>query len=192
MHRRQELRRSVRWTADRTGDISSSSQAFAEIVDAEMGFDATASRSRWKPTSLATSGLFDLSVDVGPRDRAGRQLPARFLQIQSYRGAARASPPASRRPDLIAELAARFRPLSPSGSWTWALARSASIRWKYGAAIRARDEFPYCIASGSSGTELAFLNASRPRLKPPTMKSYVELRQVARAEGRYVGIGIAG
>src|ERR1700693_2166566 len=35
----KKLRRSLTWTADRLEDISSSSQAFAEIVDAEMGFD---------------------------------------------------------------------------------------------------------------------------------------------------------
>jgi carbon-monoxide dehydrogenase large subunit len=35
----RKLGRSLKWTADRLEDVSSSSQAFAEIVDAEMGFD---------------------------------------------------------------------------------------------------------------------------------------------------------
>src|SRR5260370_1091302 len=35
----KKLRRSLKWTADRLDDISSSRQAFASIVDAAMGFD---------------------------------------------------------------------------------------------------------------------------------------------------------
>src|SRR6266581_4522992 len=35
----RKLGRSLKWTADRLEDVSSSSQGFAEIVEAEMGFD---------------------------------------------------------------------------------------------------------------------------------------------------------
>ena len=52
----RKLRRSIKWTADRLEDISSSSQAFAEIVDAEMGFNAR---------GVATSLQADVIGDVG-------------------------------------------------------------------------------------------------------------------------------
>jgi len=35
---------------DRLEDISSSSQAFAEVIDAEMGFDENGIAIAWKPT----------------------------------------------------------------------------------------------------------------------------------------------
>ena len=86
----RKLRRSVKWTADRLEDVSSSSQAFGEIVDAEMGFDAN---------GIATSLQADVIGDVGAYSiypwTCGLEpvqvvsfLPGPY-KIRSYRGAVR-------------------------------------------------------------------------------------------------------
>ena len=61
----RKLRRSVKWTADRLEDLSSSSQAFAEIIDAEMGGDL----SRGDPRRVEVAHSSSLGR---PRPAAGR------------------------------------------------------------------------------------------------------------------------
>ena len=47
----RQLRRAVKWTSDRMEDLAASSQAFDEIVDAEIGARSrTAGCSRCAPT----------------------------------------------------------------------------------------------------------------------------------------------
>jgi carbon-monoxide dehydrogenase large subunit len=86
----KKLRRSIKWTADRLEDISSSSQAFAEIIEAEMGFDEN---------GIAIALEADVTGDVGAYSiypwTCGLEpvqvvsfLPGPY-KIRSYRGAVR-------------------------------------------------------------------------------------------------------
>ena len=46
----RQLRRAVKWTSDRMEDLAATSQAFDEIIDAELALDATAGCWRSAPT----------------------------------------------------------------------------------------------------------------------------------------------
>ena len=106
------LGRAVKWTSDRMEDFAGTSQAFDEIVDAELGLDPDghalgAARRR----DRRCRRLLDLSVDRGARAGAGRELPARALSHRALsRPRARRSRPPRRRPDLIAASGGRSRP----------------------------------------------------------------------------------
>ena len=112
----RKLRRSLKWTADRLEDVSSSSQAFAEIVDAEMGFDANGVAIALQADVIGDVGAYSIypwTCGLEPVQVVSF-LPGPY-KIRSYRGAVAASPPASRRPDPIAASAGRSRPSSPNG-----------------------------------------------------------------------------
>ena len=73
----RKLGRAVKWTGDRMEDLASTSQAFDEIVEAELGARrrgprACAARRR----DRRYRRLFDLSVDLRARAGAGGELPA--------------------------------------------------------------------------------------------------------------------
>jgi carbon-monoxide dehydrogenase large subunit len=189
----RKLRRSVKWTADRLEDISSSSQAFAEIVDAEMGFDAN---------GIATSLLADVIGDVGAFSiypwTCGLEpvqvvsfLPGPY-KIGSYRGAVRGvatcKPPTGPYRGV-------GRPIS-----TFVAERLMDI----GAAalgidpleIRRRnlvrtDEFPYRIASGIIWDKTGFIECLDAAAEAAGYDQLRKEQAEARKQGRLFGIGIA-
>jgi carbon-monoxide dehydrogenase large subunit len=189
----RKLRRSVKWTADRLEDVSSSSQAFAEIVDAQMGFDAN---------GIATSLQADVIGDVGAFSiypwTCGLEpvqvvsfLPGPY-KIGSYRGAVRGvatcKPPTGPYRGV-------GRPIS-----TFVTERLMDL----GAAalgidpleIRRRnlvrpEEFPYRIASGIIWDKTGFIECLDAAAETA---GYAQLRKEqaeARKQGRLFGIGIA-
>jgi carbon-monoxide dehydrogenase large subunit len=189
----RKLRRSVKWTADRLEDISSSSQAFAEIVDAEMGFDGN---------GIATSLQADVIGDVGAFSiypwTCGLEpvqvvsfLPGPY-KIGSYRGAVRGvatcKPPTGPyrgvgRPistfvtERLMDLGAAALGIDPLEIRRRNLVRS--------------EEFPYRIASGIIWDKTGFLECLDAAAEAA---GYDQLRQEqaeARREGRLFGIGIA-
>ena len=77
----RKLGRSLKWTADRLEDVSSSSQAFAEIVDAGDGVRCQRCRGRAASRRhRRRRRLFDLSLDLRAGAGSGRELPSRPLQ----------------------------------------------------------------------------------------------------------------
>ena len=154
----RHLGRAVRWTGDRLEDLMSTSQAFDEIVDAELG----ARRRRPYPRARRRGhrrcrGLFDLPVDRRARTGAGRQLPARPLPGAGLsRADARRSPPTRRRWAPIAASAGRSRPSSWSGSSTWRRGVWRSIRSNCACATwSAPTNSPTARRPASSGTARA-------------------------------------
>lgn len=189
----RKLRRSIKWTADRLEDVSSSSQAFGEIVDAEMGFDAN---------GIATSLQADVIGDVGAFSiypwTCGLEpvqvvsfLPGPY-KIGSYRGAVRGvatcKPPtgpyrgvgrpistfvAERLMDLGAE-ALGIDPLE--------IRRRNLVR---------PDEFPYRIASGIIWDKTGFIECLDAAAEAAGYDQLRREQAEARQQGRLFGIGIA-
>src|SRR5229473_7294796 len=86
----RKLRRSLKWTADRLEDISSSSQAFAEIVDAEMGFDQNGIAIALEADVIGDIGAYSIypwTCGLEPVQVVSF-LPGPY-KIRSYRGAVR-------------------------------------------------------------------------------------------------------
>jgi carbon-monoxide dehydrogenase large subunit len=189
----RKLRRSVKWTADRLEDLSSSSQAFAEIIDAEMGFDAD---------GVAIALEADVVGDVGAYSiypwTCGLEtvqvvsfLPGPY-RIRSYRGAVRGvatnKPPTGPyrgvgRPistfvtERLMDMGAKALGIDP-----------LEIRRRN--LVRA-EEFPYRIASGIIWDKTGFIDCLDAAARAA---GYDELRlrqNEARAAGRYFGIGLA-
>jgi aerobic carbon-monoxide dehydrogenase large subunit len=189
----KRLRRSVKWTADRLEDISSSSQAFAEIVDAEMGFDADGVAVALKADVISDVGAYSIYPWTSGLEavQVVSFLPGPY-KIQSYHGAVRgiatSKPPTGPyrgvgRPistfvaERLMDMGARALGLDP-----------LEIRRRN--LVRA-DEFPYRIASGIIWDRTGFLECLEAAAKAAEYEKLRELQQMARAEGRYVGIGIA-
>lgn len=189
----RKLRRSVKWTADRLEDVSSSSQAFAEIVEAEMGFDAN---------GIATSLQADVIGDVGAFSiypwTCGLEpvqvvsfLPGPY-KIGSYRGAVRGvatcKPPTGPyrgvgRPistfvaERLMDLGAKALGIDP-----------LEIRRRN--LVRA-EEFPYRIASGIIWDKTGFIECLDAAAEAAGYEQLRKEQVEARSQGRLFGIGIA-
>jgi aerobic carbon-monoxide dehydrogenase large subunit len=189
----KKLRRSLKWTADRLEDISSSSQAFAEIIDAEMGFDEN---------GIAIALEADVIGDVGAYSiypwTAGLEpvqvvsfLPGPY-KIRSYRGAVRGvatnKPPTGPyrgvgRPvstfvtERLMDMGARALGIDP-----------VEIRRRN---LVGADEFPYRIASGIIWDKTGFVECLEAAAQAGQYGRLRLQQRAARAEGRYFGIGVA-
>jgi aerobic carbon-monoxide dehydrogenase large subunit len=189
----RKLRRSLKWTADRLEDVSSSSQGFAEIVDAEMGFDAN---------GIATSLQADVIGDVGAYSiypwTCGLEpvqvvsfLPGPY-KIGSYRGAVRGvatcKPPTGPyrgvgRPistfvtERLMDLGAKALRIDP-----------LEIRRRN--LVRA-DEFPYRIASGIIWDKTGFTECLDAAANAAGYEQLRKEQAEARKRGRLFGVGIA-
>ncbi|WP_454631023.1 xanthine dehydrogenase family protein molybdopterin-binding subunit [Bradyrhizobium cenepequi] len=189
----RKLRRSVKWTADRLEDVSSSSQAFAEIVDAEMGFDAN---------GIATSLQADVIGDVGAFSiypwTCGLEpvqvvsfLPGPY-KIGSYRGAVRGvatcKPPTGPyrgvgRP-ISTFVAERLMDLGAAALGIDPL----EIRRRN--LVRA-EEFPYRIASGIIWDKTGFIECLDAAAEAAGYDRLRKEQAEARRQGRLYGVGIA-
>ncbi|MBH5399025.1 xanthine dehydrogenase family protein [Bradyrhizobium sp. CNPSo 4010] len=189
----RKLRRSIKWTADRLEDVSSSSQAFAEIVDAEMGFDEH---------GIATSLQADVIGDVGAFSiypwTCGLEpvqvvsfLPGPY-KIRSYRGAVRGvatcKPPTGPyrgvgRPistfvcERLMDMGARALKIDP-----------LEIRRRN--LVRA-EEFPYRIASGIIWDRTGFIDCLEAAAEAAGYDQLRKQQSEVRKRGRLFGIGIA-
>ena len=189
----RKLRRSIQWTADRLEDVSSSSQAFAEIVDAEMGFDAN---------GIATSLQADVIGDVGAFSiypwTCGLEpvqvvsfLPGPY-KIGSYRGAVRGvatcKPPTGPyrgvgRPistfvaERLMDMGAKALGLDPLE-----IRRRNLVR---------PEEFPYRIASGIIWDKTGFIECLDAAAETAGYGQLRRQQAEARKQGRLFGIGIA-
>jgi carbon-monoxide dehydrogenase large subunit len=189
----KKLRRSVKWTADRLEDISSSSQAFAEIVDAEMGFDVDGVAVGLEADVIGDVGAYSIYPWTSGLEtvQVVSFLPGPY-KIRSYRGAVRgvatSKPPTGPyrgvgRPistfvaERLMEMGARALGIDP-----------LEIRRRN--LVRA-EEFPYRIASGIIWDRTGFVECLEVAAKAADYEKLRDLQQAARAEGRYVGIGIA-
>jgi carbon-monoxide dehydrogenase large subunit len=189
----RKLRRSLKWTADRLEDLGSSSQAFAEIVDAEMGFDENGIAIALEADVIGDVGAYSIypwTCGLEPVQVVSF-LPGPY-KIRSYRGAVRgvatSKPPTGPyrgvgRP-ISTFVAERLMDMGAGalGIDPLELRRRNLVR---------ADEFPYRIASGIIWDKTGFMECLDAAADAA---GYSELRAeqvVARAEGRLFGIGLA-
>jgi len=189
----KKLRRSLKWTADRLEDISSSSQAFAEIVNAEMGFDANGIAIALEADVIGDVGAYSIypwTCGLEPVQVVSF-LPGPY-KIRSYRGAVRGvatnKPPTGPyrgvgRPvstfvaERLMDMGAKALGIDP-----------LEIRRRN--LVRA-DEFPYRIASGIIWDRTGFVECLEAAVQAGEYEKLRRQQSAARAEGRYFGIGLA-
>ncbi len=189
----RKLGRSIKWTADRLEDVSSTSQAFAEVVDAEMGFDENGVAIALQADVIGDVGAYSIypwTCGLEPVQVVSF-LPGPY-KIRSYRGAVRGvatcKPPTGPyrgvgRPistfvtERLMDMGAKALGLDP-----------LEIRRRN--LVRA-DEFPYRIASGIIWDKTGFLECLEAAAKAAGYEQ-LRLRQAeARKNGRLFGIGLA-
>ncbi|HZC95272.1 MAG TPA: xanthine dehydrogenase family protein molybdopterin-binding subunit [Bradyrhizobium sp.] len=189
----RKLRRSIKWTADRLEDVSSSSQAFAEIVDAEMGFDANGVATSLQADVIGDVGAFSIypwTCGLEPVQVVSF-LPGPY-KIGSYRGAVRGvatcKPPTGPyrgvgRPistfvaERLMDLGAKALGIDP-----------LEIRRRN--LVRA-EEFPSRIASGIIWDKTGFIECLNAAAEAAGYDQLRKEQAEARKEGRLFGIGIA-
>ncbi|MGX9427852.1 MULTISPECIES: xanthine dehydrogenase family protein molybdopterin-binding subunit [Bradyrhizobium] len=189
----RKLRRSIKWTADRLEDVSSSSQAFAEIVDAEMGFDANGVATSLQADVLGDVGAFSIypwTCGLEPVQVVSF-LPGPY-KIGSYRGAVRGvatcKPPTGPyrgvgRPistfvaERLMDLGAKALGIDPLE-----IRRRNLVR---------PDEFPYRIASGIIWDKTGFIECLNAAAETAGYEQLRKEQAEARKQGRLFGIGIA-
>jgi aerobic carbon-monoxide dehydrogenase large subunit len=189
----RKLRRSLKWTADRLEDISRSSQAFAEIVDAEMGFDQNGIAIALEADVIGDVGAYSIypwTCGLEPVQVVSF-LPGPY-KIRSYRGAVRGvatnKPPTGPyrgvgRPistfvaERLMDMGAKALGIDPLE-----IRRRNLVR---------EDEFPYRIASGIIWDRTAFIECLEAAVQAGEYEKLRSQQRAARAEGRYFGIGLA-
>jgi aerobic carbon-monoxide dehydrogenase large subunit len=189
----RKLRRSLKWTADRLEDISSSSQAFAEIIDAEMGFDANGIAIALEADVIGDVGAYSIypwTCGLEPVQVVSF-LPGPY-KIRSYRGAVRGV--ATNKPPT-GPYRGVGRPIS-----TFVTERLMDMGAKAlgidPLEIRRRnlvgsDEFPYRIASGIIWDKTGFVECLEAAARAAGYDQLRVQQRAARAEGRYFGIGLS-
>jgi carbon-monoxide dehydrogenase large subunit len=189
----KKLRRSLKWTADRLEDMSSSSQAFAEIIDAEMGFDENGVAIALEADVIGDVGAFSIypwTCALEPVQVVSF-LPGPY-KVRSYRGAVRGvatnKPPTGPyrgvgRPistfvtERLMDMGAKALGLDP-----------LEIRRRN--LVRAED-FPYRIASGIIWDKTGFVDCLEAAAQTGEYEKLRERQRAARAQGRYFGVGLA-
>ena len=189
----RKLGRPVKWTSDRLEDLTATSQAFDEIVDAELALDRRPHRRLARRRHRQYRRLFDLSVDRRARAGAGGELPARPLSFRNIIAAVSvACPPRSRRPALIAASAGPPRPSPWNAWWTWRRAKLASTPQKCaGATSSMTTSFPIGSHQASSGINPPFSSACSAACDAAEYEGARAKQKRGPRAGRWVGIGIA-
>jgi aerobic carbon-monoxide dehydrogenase large subunit len=187
------LRRPVKWTSDRMEDFAATGQAFDEIIDAELGFDADGRAIALAADVIGDVGAYSIypwtaalepvqvvSFLPGPyriEHYRGRVQAVATAKVPTgpYRGVGR--PTATFVTERLMDMAAARLGLDPK-----------EIRLRN--FVRSED-FPYRIGSGIQWDRSGFtecLNAACERIDYEALRR----RQAdVRAKGKYFGIGIA-
>ncbi|MBV9566101.1 MAG: molybdopterin-dependent oxidoreductase, partial [Bradyrhizobium sp.] len=189
----RKLGRSVKYTADRLEDVTSCSQAFAEIVDVEMGFDADGIAIALQADVIGDVGAYSIypwTCGLEPVQVVSF-LPGPY-KIRSYRGAVRGiatcKPPTGPyrgvgRPistfvaERLMDMGAKALGLDPLE-----IRRRNLIR---------TEEFPYRIASGLIWDQCGFIECLDAAAEAADYDALRVRQEAARRDGRLFGIGIA-
>jgi carbon-monoxide dehydrogenase large subunit len=183
---------SVRWTSDRMEDLAATSQAFDEIVEAELGLGRDGKAIALTADAVGDIGAYSIYPWTAALEpvQVVSFLPGPY-RIENYRGRVRAvaTPKAPTGPyrgvgrptaafvmERLMDMAARELGLD---------AREIRLR-----NLVAADEFPYKVASGLVWDKSSFrecLNAACDRIDYDVLR---RKQAEARAAGRWFGIGI--
>jgi len=185
--------RPVKYTGDRLDDLSSTTQAFDEIIDAELAVDAEGRLLALSAQVLGDIGAYSIypwtaaaePVQVvgflpGPYQLANYYARVRGaitpkVPLGAYRGVGR--PPAVFAMERLVDMAARKLRMDPAE-----IRRRNLIR---------PDQFPYKAGSGIIWDHAAFLECLELACTHVDYPKLREMQAEARAAGRLVGIGFA-
>ena len=187
------LGRAVKWTSDRMEDLTSTSQGFDEIIDAEMGLDRDGRVMALTADVIGDVGAYSIypwTCALEPVQVVSF-LPGPY-RIQNYRGAVRA-------------VATSKAPTGPYRGVGRPISTFVTERLFDMAARRigmdARDirlknfiqdhEFPYRIGSGIVWDRSSFTDCLVAACKAVDYDALRRRQAEARAAGRWFGIGIA-
>ena len=189
----RRLGRPIKWTSDRREDLMSTTQAFDEVVRAELGVDEDGAILGLRADVVGDTGAYSVypwTAAVEPVQVAAF-LPGPY-RVPEYRGRVRAAatpkpptgayrgvgrPPAVFAMERLLDMAARRLGMDPRDIRRRNLVRD--------------DEFPYRAPSGLVWDRAAFTGCLERACETI---GYDELRTrqaAARAEGRRIGIGLA-
>ncbi len=189
----RRLARPVKWTSDRMEDLAASSQAFDEIIDAELALDNEGRILALRADAVGDAGagsIYPWTAGLEPVQVVSF-LPGPY-RIRHYRGRARAAATCKAPTGAYRGVG---RPIS-----TFVMERlmdMAAVKTGIDPKeLRQRnligpDEFPYKVASGLVWDQSAFqegLNRACAAIDYDALRAQ---QREARAAGRWVGIGIA-
>lgn len=189
----RQLGRPVKWTGDRLEDLASTSQGFDEIVDAELGLDAHGNFLALTNDVIGDTGAYSIypwtaglePVQVISFMPGPYKVPAYHGRVRAvatsksptgpYRGVGR--PISTFVMERLVDLAAHKMGFDPKE-------------------LRARNlvqptEFPYKTATGIVWDRSGFMECLEAACRVGDYDAMRAAQAKARAEGRWVGIGIA-
>ena len=189
----RRLGRPVKWTSDRREDLMSTTQAFDEVVRAELGVDESGAILGLRAEIVGDVGAYS----VYPWTAAVEPVQvASFLsgpyRVPDYRGRVRAAatpkpptgayrgvgrPPAVFAMERLLDMAARRLGMDPRDIRRRNLVRDG--------------EFPYRAPSGLVWDRAAFTGCLERACETIGYDELREMQAAARAEGRRIGIGLA-
>ena len=189
----RRLGRPVKWTSDRREDLLSTTQAFDEVVRAELGVDEDGAILGLRAEIVGDTGAYSVypwTAAVEPVQVAAF-LPGPY-RVPEYRGRVRAAatpkpptgayrgvgrPPAVFAMERLLDMAARRLGMDPRDIRRRNLVRD--------------DEFPYRAPSGLVWDRAAFTGCLERACETIGYDELREMQAAARAQGRRVGIGLA-
>ncbi|MBN8981324.1 MAG: xanthine dehydrogenase family protein [Rhizobiales bacterium] len=189
----RKLGRPIKFTTDRLEDLSSTSQAFDELMDVELAVDRDGKLLGLRADVIGDVGAYSIYPWTAALEpvQVVSFLPGPY-RLEHYRGRIRGvltpKPPTGPyrgvgRPsstfamERVIEMAARKIGLDPVEMRRRNLVTS--------------EEFPYRTASGIIWDKSAFQECLRAACDLVSYDALVRERDQARAEGRWVGIGLA-
>lgn len=189
----RKLQRPIKFTGDRLEELASSSQAFDELIDAELAVDREGRLLGLRADVIGDVGAYSIYPWTAALEpvQVVSFMPGPY-RLDAYRGRIRGvltpKPPTGPyrgvgRPsstfamERLIEMAARKIGMDP-----------VEIRRRN---LVGDDEFPYRTASGIIWDKSAFHQCLEGACKQVDYPALVAERDAARAEGRWVGIGLA-
>jgi carbon-monoxide dehydrogenase large subunit len=189
----RRLGRAVKWTSDRLEDLSTTSQGFDEIVDAELALDADGTILALRADAIGDIGAYSIypwtaalepvqvvSFLPGPYRIANYTARVRGVATSKapmgpYRGVGR--PISTFVMERLIDLAARRLAVDP-----------IALRLKN---FVAADEFPYRTGSGIQWDQSSFTDCLERARDALDYAGWRTRQTEARAAGRWLGIGVA-
>ena len=189
----RKLGRPIKYVCDRLEDLSATSQAFDELIEAELAVDNDGKLLGLRAEVIGDIGAYSIYPWTGALEpvQVVSFLPGPY-RLEHYRGRTRGvltpKPPTGPyrgvgRPsstfamERLMDMAARKIGMDP-------------VEMRRRNLIRA-DEFPYRTASGLIWDKSAFLECLDAACDLADYPTLVRDRDRARAEGRWVGVGLA-
>jgi carbon-monoxide dehydrogenase large subunit len=189
----RKLERPIKFVSDRLEDLSATSQAFDELIDAELAVDSAGMLLGLRAEVIGDIGAYSIYPWTGALETVQviSFMPGPY-RLEHYRGSVRGvltpKPPTGPyrgvgRPsstfamERLIEMAARKIGMDP-----------VEIRRRN---LVTADEFPYRTAVGIIWDKSAFQECLQGACERAKYSALVQARDEARKEGRWVGIGLS-